>query len=124
MQRGEGWSRNSSPGPAVVQGAVGEEIVAALASNKDITALVSSKVGVAGALVSNSAAAALNPDPCFHLPVADLSLCQLHNYKAAVSNGFHEGRVADLSLFSSLIVPICPQPPPAASVPHPLSFST
>ena len=67
---GEAWSRNSSPGPAVVQGAVGEEIVAALASNKDITALVSSKVGVAGALVSNSAAAALNPDPCFHRAAA------------------------------------------------------
>ena len=45
MQGGEGWSRNSSPGPAVVQGAVGEEKVVALASNKDITALVSSKVG-------------------------------------------------------------------------------
>ena len=45
MQRGEGWARNSSPGPAVVQGAVEEDIVAALASNKDITALVSSKVG-------------------------------------------------------------------------------
>ena len=70
MLGGEAWSRNSSPGPAVVQGAVGEEIVAALASNKDITALVSSKVGVAGALVSNSAAAALNPDPCFHRAAA------------------------------------------------------
>ena len=45
MQGGEGWSRNSSPGPAVVQEAVEEGIVAALASNKDITALVSSKVG-------------------------------------------------------------------------------
>ena len=70
MQGGEGWSRNSSPGPAVVQGAVGEEKVVALASNKDITALVSSEVGDAGALVSNSAAAALNPDPCFHRAAA------------------------------------------------------